>query len=336
MSVKSLIAGHFSASLERRISPVSCFACLMTFGLLVIGITASIATGFMLASLPNIIMFIVGALIIDVLLIRFAPKIHLVEAAQSTVYGVLYLAITSVCAVLAAYALQRFAFPLRDQMLENIDLTMGFSWPAYVRWIDKHPFVQVILHAAYYSIWVQSILPVVILSFSHRTDEARRYLLSFSLALTATLAISALLPAVGPIVFSDRASFDIIRFTGATPFDQLIHLRETGPLIQREFPGGIATFPSFHATMAILTPLALRRYPRIFVVLLILDAAMLASTISEGAHYFIDIIAGSLMAFLAYALAKHLLRVEDRLFNRRSDLASRPHYAPAKAIEVEA
>jgi hypothetical protein len=34
-------------------------------------------------------------------------------------------------------------------------------------------------------------------------------------------------------------------------------------------PCGIATFPSFHATVAILTPLTLRGYPRIFVALLI-------------------------------------------------------------------
>jgi membrane-associated phospholipid phosphatase len=93
-------------------------------------------------------------------------------------------------------------------------------------------------------------------------------------------------------------------------------LREAGPLIQSEFPGGIATFPSFHATMAVLTPLALRRYRLLFVALVILDAAMLGSTLTEGAHYFTDMLAGIAMAFLAYAAAQRIVAAEDRLFNR--------------------
>jgi len=77
-------------------------------------------------------------------------------------------------------------------------------------------------------------------------------------------------------------------------------------------PGGIATFPSFHATVAILAPLALRRHPRILAGLLVLDAAMLGGTVTEGAHYFIDVVAGIGMAFFAYALARRVIAVEDR------------------------
>jgi membrane-associated phospholipid phosphatase len=329
MSFQSIMAKHSSAPMERRISPVSCVACLVTFGLLVAGIVASIATKFMLASLPNIVLWIIGVLIVDVLFIHFAPRIRLVGTAQSVLYGVLYLIITSVCAVLAAYSLQRLAFPLRDQMLHNFDMAMGFDWLAYARWVDKHAVVQALFDAAYYSIWPQTLLAVAVLAFSNRPDETRTYLLAFSSALAVTLVISALLPAVGPIVFFDRASFDILRFTGATPLDQLMRLREAGPLIQDEFPGGIATFPSFHATMAVLTPLALRDYRRLFVPVLVLNAAMLGSTVTEGAHYFIDIIAGSLIALLAYPLAKRVIKMEGRFLKHRDQRAGRPHYAPA-------
>jgi membrane-associated phospholipid phosphatase len=76
-------------------------------------------------------------------------------------------------------------------------------------------------------------------------------------------------------------------------------------------PGGIATFPSFHATVAVLTPLTLRSYRPIFAALLILNAAMLAATITEGAHYFIDVLAGGCMACLAHGLAKRVIRLED-------------------------
>ena len=96
-----------------------------------------------------------------------------------------------------------------------------------------------------------------------------------------------------------------------------MRLREAGPLVMTNPPGGIATFPSFHATVAVLTPLTLRGYRPIFAALLILNAAMLAATVTEGAHYFIDVIAGSGMAFFAYALAKRIIRLEDRSFDQR-------------------
>src|SRR5262249_27766799 len=67
-------------------------------------------------------------------------------------------------------------------------------------------------------------------------------------------------------------------------------------------------FPSFHATVAILTPLTLRRHHRIFIVLLVLDAGMLGGTLTEGAHYYVDILAGTGMAFFAHAIARLLVR----------------------------
>jgi membrane-associated phospholipid phosphatase len=318
MNFGLLARGGFSATLQSRISPISRSATLVTFGLMTIGIVASIATKFMFASLPNIILLVIGVLVLDVLSQR-APQVRIVEAIQTALYGILYLAITVVCGILAAYALQRLAFPLQDQNLARADMALGFNWLGYAHWVDGHAYVQTILHLAYNSISIQIALPVLVMAFSNRQSELRVYLLAFAIALICTICISALVPAAGPIVFVDRGTFDILRFTGATPIDHLMRLREAGPLILRDFPGGIATFPSFHSTIAVLTPLTLRRYPRIFAGLLILDAAMLGGTVTEGAHYFVDILAGVGMAFFAHALAQRILKAEDRLFNRQQN-----------------
>jgi membrane-associated phospholipid phosphatase len=143
------------------------------------------------------------------------------------------------------------------------------------------------------------------------------------------------MPAGGPIVFIDRASFHLLHFTGATPIDQLMRLREPGPFIMTTGPGGIATFPSFHATIAILTPLALRSHRRIFVGLLVLDAAMLGSTLTEGAHYFTDIVAGSAMAFFAYALAQRIIGAEKFASCGCSEEDDRNLYPAATAAGVQ-
>ena len=308
----SLLARKYrNAIIQSRVSPISRSATLFTFGLVTIGLASSIATKFTLTSLPNIMPLVVYVLVLDVLS-QFAPQTRIVETARTLLYGVLYLVITILCGVLAAYAMQRFAFPLQDQFLARADMAVGLNWSDFAYWVDRHPAIQRILQFSYDTIKVQIALPLVVLAFSNRLSEVRVYLLAFAIAFTLTIIVSALMPAAGPIAFVDRASFNILQFTGATPLDHLKHLREAGPLVMNDAPGGIATFPSFHATVAVLTPLMLRRYPLILVPLLILNAAMLVGTVTEGAHYFVDIFAGIFMAIFAHALAKRIIGIENR------------------------
>ncbi|MGB7258727.1 MAG: hypothetical protein WBD48_11680, partial [Pseudolabrys sp.] len=130
MTASVLTRKDRGATIQSRISPVSRAANVVTFALLAIGIVASIATKFTFASLPNIVLLIVGVLVLDVIS-QLAPQTRIIEAAQTILYGVLYLVITCVCGVLAAYAMQRFAFPLQDQLLERADVALGLNWFGY-------------------------------------------------------------------------------------------------------------------------------------------------------------------------------------------------------------
>jgi PAP2 superfamily len=302
---------HKYGLVQSRASPIPSAALLLTFGLGATALVASIATKFVLTSLPNILLLVVGAVTMD-MVSRFAPQSRTVEALRTIAYGLLYLVTTILCGMIAAYAMQRLAFPLQDRFLAAADAALGLNWADFVRWVDGHLGVQRVFHFAYHTIAIQIALPLVVLALANQLDEVRKYLLAFAIAFIVTIFISALMPAVGPVVFVDRASFEILKFTGATPVDHLARLRAAGPLIFTDAPGGIATFPSFHTTVAILTPLTLRRYHRIFIVLLVLDAAMLGGTLTEGAHYYIDIIAGGAMAFFAHALARRIICIEAR------------------------
>ena len=91
--------------------------------------------------------------------------------------------------------------------------------------------------------------------------------------------------------------------------------------------GGVIAFPSFHAAVATLTPLVLYRYRRLFVALLILDAAMLGGCVTEGAHYLSDILAGIGIVFFAYFLAKRIISLEDRSLPHHPDQSIAPHPA---------
>ena len=298
--------------IQYRTSTISREAAILTLVLAALALTIAMWTQLKFAALPSMMPLTVGVLVLDILS-QFAPQTPAVRAVQSMLFGVLYLAITCFCGVLAAYATQRFSLPLQDQFFERTDLALGVNWFDVVHWVDDRPVIHEILKLAYGTMSAQIALPVVVLAFLDNTDEVRKYLLSFVIALTVTIVISALLPAASPIALVDRTTFHVMQFTGATPIDHLMDLRSAGSLIINDRLGGIATFPSFHATIAVLIPLMLRRYRGIFFVLLVLDAAMLCSTITEGAHYATDVLAGSCLAFAAYFLANRVIDAKNHL-----------------------
>jgi len=72
-------------------------------------------------------------------------------------------------------------------------------------------------------------------------------------------------------------------------------------------------FPSFHATLAVLSavaamPLRILKYP-----LLALNLLIILSTPAMGGHYFIDIIAGIILATLTVSLPGYILSGRWRL-----------------------
>jgi PAP2 superfamily len=290
---------------QSRVSPIPLAALLLTFALGMTGLIASFATKFVFTAIPNIIALVAVAVAMDMASLA-APQSRMLEALRTIAYGLLYLVTTILCGIVAAYAMQRFAFPLQDAFLARADLALGLHWPDFARWLDQHLSVQRLLEFAYNTISIQIALPLVFLAFARRLEDVRVYLLAFAIAFVVTIFVSALMPAAGPIVFVDRESFAILKFTGATPLDHLTRLRAAGPLVFTEPAGGIATFPSFHATVAVLTPLTLRRHRRTFLVSLVLNAAMLAGTVTEGAHYYVDVLAGAGMALLAHASARRI------------------------------
>src|SRR3954468_1882045 len=116
MNLRAFAHDYFLLRQQPRVSPLSHSANLLTFALLAIGVTASLATKFIFASLPNVLLLVIAVLILDVL-IQFAPPAKAAQRAQTILYGLLYLLVTCVCGVFAAYAMQRLTLPLQDGFL---------------------------------------------------------------------------------------------------------------------------------------------------------------------------------------------------------------------------
>src|SRR5262249_48360851 len=71
---------------------------------------------------------------------------------------------------------------------------------------------------------------------------------------------------------------------------------------------GLITFPSFHTAGAIMFIWALRKVPYVRRPALALNAALLAATLIDGTHYFIDLVGGAVVAFAAIAASCWICR----------------------------
>jgi PAP2 superfamily len=214
-------------------------------------------------------------------------------------------------------------FPLQDANLLAIDRALGLDWTAYMNYVNERPVLATWLNYGYTMIrWPIFAIPAV-LAAVYRFERLQEYTFAFSIALIVTTVISIFVPAIGAYqhIGIDPASLKNLDLRAYTDFlRDFVPVRD-GSMRTLELLNlsGIVYFPSFHAGSAILYTWALWpvRWMRPIVVLA--NAAMIVATPVDGAHYFIDIVAGIALAVLAIVLAKALGR---RLGAR--DTAARP------------
>jgi hypothetical protein len=203
-------------------------------------------------------------------------------------------------------------FPLQDANLLAIDRALGLDWRGYVVFVNDHPGLAAALSYGYTMIrWPIFAIPVV-LAAAHRYVRIQEFTFAFAVALIVTTIVSALVPAIG--VYQE-IGLDPATLASLEPRAYLDQVRDLAPvregvLRQLDLFGlaGIVTFPSFHASSAVLYAWALWPVRWIRPIAVVANVAMLASTPIDGGHYFIDLAAGVAIAVLAVMAARAVSR----------------------------
>ena len=217
--------------------------------------------------------------------------------------------ITAIMAPLT-YVAASTNLPMQDANLLAIDRAFGLDWAAYVGFADDRPALATWLNCGYNMIrWPIFAIPVV-LAATGRYQRIEEFTFAFGAALAVTTIVSALVPAIGVY---QQIGLDPATLKHIDPRPYLDQLRDLPPTRAGELRhlallglGGIVTFPSFHAASAVLYCWALWpiRWLRPLVVLV--NGAMLAATPLNGGHYFVDVIAGVIIAVLAIVAARSI------------------------------
>ena len=237
---------------------------------------------------------------------RFRPDPAIAFGAESCAQLTLVLALG--CAL--SYPLATAGFPYCDAALNAADTWLGLDWRSHLRFVNDRPLLATLGGLAYRSILLQLSILFFGLIITSRLLRLQRYVLATALALAATLAVFAFAPAGGTYAFLGIEPDQFSSLSPVTTAQQLalIGALRSGQLTHVSGMEGLITFPSFHAAWAILFmwgfyPIRQLRYGAI-----VLNLCVLASTPIQGAHYFIDLVGGAVVAAIAIYAATRLTR----------------------------
>jgi membrane-associated phospholipid phosphatase len=196
---------------------------------------------------------------------------------------------------------------LRDTYFAGLDQSLGVSVPGVMAWASGH-WLGELANGSY--VFLIPMIPICILlpALTGKVKHAQQFLTANLIAFAVGLPLFALLPAVGPWYgyhFSPSP-------TEASCQLSLMALRTPGPYIFQL--NGVVCFPSFHVIWAILCARAVWCFWPLRIPVSVLSALIVLSTMTTGWHYFVDVLAGAIVASLSIVggelLYRHSMRNE--------------------------
>jgi protein-S-isoprenylcysteine O-methyltransferase Ste14/membrane-associated phospholipid phosphatase len=188
--------------------------------------------------------------------------------------------------------------PRWDEALATADHALGLNWLDMYQWLTRHPAIEAGARAVYMSLGPEMLILLITMELLGHHHQARTFLLWVIVSVIGALGIGILIPAAGAVVY-----YHLPVAPGTVYVSQMAGLRDgTLRTIDPFGSEGLVVFPSYHTALAVLCaytawPLHKLKYP-----LLVLNLLIILSSPAEGAHYFIDIIAGIILAALTIRL----------------------------------
>lgn len=220
--------------------------------------------------------------------------------------------------VVSTYVAFALKLPLQDQHLLQLDRRLGINWLSLIAFIDSHPLFAKLLTVAYKTFHHQLLfLPVVLSLCGHR---ARAYQVVGTYGLICAIAsiITIWYPALGTYTDFAVNPGDLKNIDGMLGLEyvpQILAVRDDPNFIlQLQHASGIISFPSVHAAVAVLCGWGAWTIRWIRFPMILLNALMLLSAITEGGHYVVDLVAGIGVAGFCIALVLYISRSDSVQF----------------------
>jgi membrane-associated phospholipid phosphatase len=206
--------------------------------------------------------------------------------------------------LLLSYAAMATNLPYRDAELHAFDQWLGLDRRAYVDFAKAQPLIAAISPKISLSIQPQTALIPLVLIIAGQISRLQQFVVALGVALAITVTVATFFPAVAAFVYLDLTPSGYANLSTSvyTHVPTLEALRSgTMQTIRLDNFEGLLTFPSFHTTAAVLFAWALWTVPYVRWPAMLLNVAMIATTPLDGAHYFVDLAGGLVVAAIAIA-----------------------------------
>jgi membrane-associated phospholipid phosphatase len=212
--------------------------------------------------------------------------------------------------------------PRSDRALAAADQALGLNWFDMYQWLARHPAIEASAHTLYMSLGPEMLILFIALELLGHHNQARAFSLWFMVSVIAALGIGTLIPAAGAFVYYHLPVASTTGYVAQWVDLRNGTLRTINPFDNQR----LVVFPSFHATLAVLCAYAARPLRILKIPLLALNLLIILSSPAMGGHYFIDIIAGIILAALTISLPGYVLSGTWRL-KKNIRLADAPVFA---------
>jgi len=238
-------------------------------------------------------------------------------AVAALAFALLAVTVIAYCCLGTAAAL-----PLQDARLAQIDRWMGFDWAAFVEFANSSALASWLLVKAYQSTPYMLIGTMLWCCISGQGERLAEFL-ALSCITSVGIAIGMMiLPAAGayPYYHLPFSAYEHFGAGSGMWHHELLMALRTGQTTVIDFnvPNSncLVTFPSGHTILAIITTYALRGSRWTLIPALIVNGAMVVSTIPHGGHHLFDLVVGGVIAACAIFFVRLPVSV------RRSGLAA--------------
>ena len=224
-------------------------------------------------------------------------KVHLREAAFTINWAFVMVACIPFLVAIAGRI--GSAFPMQDSRFADLDQSIGVNVPSIMAFAERIGVANAVNRT--YMI----LSPFVVFAFlfpalTGKPLPARRFITSNLIAFAIGLPLFVLFPAAGPWSGyhfppgPDRFACEA----------GLLQLRQAGAYVFH--PAGVVCFPSFHVIWAVLAAHTLWGFRWLRIPAAILASLIIVSTMTLGWHYFVDVLAGLIVASIAVVLSRRL------------------------------
>jgi membrane-associated phospholipid phosphatase len=218
--------------------------------------------------------------------------------------------ITGALIAVGTTMLTPISLPLADETLARADALLGFDWLWLFSIYQSHPWIIPYSDFAYSSmVWQLPLIPIALFVLG-QDQRAWIFLTAWAVAGIITAVIYPFLPAEGPFLHYGITPADLpeLKITFPWYIGPLIEALQNGEIRDLSKATGLVSFPSFHTAAGVMFMWAAFEIRWLRVPAIVLNAAMIASTIVHGSHYFVDLAGGVLVAGVAIVAAKALVR----------------------------